>query len=222
MAYAGSAVHCGLSIFSSVTRLGDIMPEEWRIGIGYDVHHVVAGRRLILGGFEISSGFGLVGHEDGDVVLHALIDALFGAAGLPDIGERFPEDLQQLSHALGLPVDQLHEYGITTSPDQENTARSIGNLNGKEMLSQALDEVQAQGWVVNNVDATIQAKRPQLSPHKLSIKKSLADLLHIDWGRVSVKANPNVGVSAVEEGRVIACEVGLSLRGPGPDRPATD
>lgn len=205
-----------------MARLGDIMAEEWRIGIGYDMHYVVAGRRLILGGFEIPSGFGLVGHEDGDVVLHALIDALFGAAGLPGISERFPEDLQQLGHALGLPVDQLHEYGIATSSGEENSAPAICNLSGKEMLSQALDEVRAQGWVVNNIDATIQAKRPQLSPHKLSIRKSLADLLHIDWGRVSVKSNPSASAGSIEEGRAIACDVGLTLRGPGPDRPAAD
>lgn len=193
------------------------MPEEWRIGIGYDLHHAVAGRPLILGGFAIPSSFGLIGHQDGDVVLHAVIDALFGAAGLPDVAERFPEDLQQLSHTIGLPVDRLHEYGITASTEPGDSDRSIGVLKSGEMLSQALAEVQAKGWTVNNVDVTVQAKRPQLSPHKLSIKKSLADLLHIDWDRVSVKTNPSVGVGAVEEGRAIACQAGLTLRGPGSD-----
>ena len=109
------------------------------------------------------------------------------------------------------------KYGITASAEPGSKDRSIGNLNGREMLSQALVEVQAKGWTVNNLDLTIQAKRPQLSPHKLSIKKSLADLLHIDWDRVSVKTNPSVGVGAVEEGRAIACHAGLTLRGPGSD-----
>ena len=192
------------------------MSDEWRIGIGYDLHHAIAGPPLILGGHEIRNDFGLVGHQDGDVVLHAVVDALFGAAGLPDISERFPEDLQQLSHALGLPVDQLYEHGITATAD-EGAESTIGNLSGKDMLAQALQEIRAQDWTVNNIDVTILPKRPNLSKYKLSIKKSLADLLQIDWDRVSIKSNAHCGMGIVEQGRAIACEAAVTLRKAQPD-----
>lgn len=188
------------------------MADEWRIGIGSDLHHAAAGHPLLLGGFEIRNDFGLIGHQDGDVVLHAVIDALFGAAGLPDMSERFPEDLQQLSHTLGLPVDQLHEHGITATSSQEGAEQSIGNLSSADMLAQALEEIQAGHWAINNVDVTILAKRPNLSKHKLSIKKSLADLLALDWGRVSIKSSAHSGTGAVEQGRAIACEAAVMLR----------
>jgi len=167
---------------------------------------------LLLGGFEIRNDFGLIGHQDGDVVLHAVIDALFGAAGLPDISERFPEDLQQLSHTLGLPVDQMHEHGITATSGEEGAERAIGNLSSAAMLAQALEELRTEHWAVNNVDVTIFAKRPNLSKHKLSIKKSLADLLALDWGRVSIKSSAHSGTGAVEQGRAIACEAAVMLR----------
>jgi len=188
------------------------MTDEWRIGIGSDLHHAAAGHPLLLGGFEIRNDFGLIGHQDGDVVLHSVIDALLGAAGLPDMSERFPEDLQQLSHTLGLPVDQLHEHGITATPDPEGTERAIGDLSSKAMLTQALKEIQAGQWAINNVDVTIFAKRPNLSKHKLSIKKSLADLLGLDWDRVSIKSNAHSGIGTVEQGRAIACEAAVTLR----------
>ncbi|MCZ6653023.1 MAG: 2-C-methyl-D-erythritol 2,4-cyclodiphosphate synthase [Planctomycetota bacterium] len=76
------------------------MADGWRIGIGYDLHHAASGHPLLLGGFEIRNDFGLIGHQDGDMVLHEVIDALFGAAGLPEMSEHFPEDLQELSHTL--------------------------------------------------------------------------------------------------------------------------
>ncbi len=188
------------------------MANEWRIGIGSDLHHAAAGHPLLLGGFEIRNDFGLIGHQDGDVVLHAVIDALFGAAGLPDVSERFPEDLQQLSQTLGLPVDQLHEHGITATTGQQGAEQTIGNLSSAGMLKQALEEIQAGHWAVNNVDVTILAKRPNLSKHKLSIKKSLADLLALDWGRVSIKSSAHSGIGAVEQGRAIACEAAVTLR----------
>ncbi len=188
------------------------MADEWRIGIGSDLHHAAAGHPLLLGGFEIRNDFGLIGHQDGDVVLHAVIDALFGAAGLPDMSERFPEDLQQLSHTLGLPVDQLHEHGITATSGQEGAERTIGNLSSTGMLAQTLEEIRAGHWAINNVDVTILAKRPNLSKHKLSIKKSLADLIALDWDRVSIKSSAHSGIGAVEQGRAIACEAAVTLR----------
>jgi 2C-methyl-D-erythritol 2,4-cyclodiphosphate synthase len=188
------------------------MVDEWRIGIGSDLHHAAGGRPLILGGFEIRNDFGLIGHQDGDVVLHAVIDALFGAAGLPDMSERFPENLQQLSHTLGLPVDQLHEHGITATSGQEGAERTIGDLTSTDMLAQALEEIRAGHWAINNVDVTILAKRPNLSKHKLSIKKSLADLLALDWERVSIKSSAHSGIGTVEQGRAIACEAAVTLR----------
>jgi len=113
---------------------------------------------------------------------------------------------------LGLPVDQLHEHGITATTGQEGAEQTIGNLSSVGMLKQALEEIQAGHWAINNVDVTILAKRPNLSKHKLSIKKSLADLLALDWDRVSIKSNAHSGIGAVEQGRAIACQAAVTLR----------
>ena len=102
------------------------MSEDWRVGIGYDLHYAVAGRPLVLGGVHVQCDFGLDGHLDGDVVLHALIEAMFGAAGMPDLSERFPEDLQQLATSLGLPVDRLREFGVGRSAD--DAGADVGDL----------------------------------------------------------------------------------------------
>lgn len=172
----------------------------------------MANRALILGGVRVQSDFGLAGHTDGDVVLHALIDALSGAAGLPDMAERYPEDLRQLADALGLPVDSLHEHGISWSTDEQNSDATLKKLSSAVMLSQTLADVLAEGWVINNVDLTILAKRPKLTSQKLPIRKSIADLLTIDWNALSVKTCANAGFDLVDQGRAIACEVGLTLK----------
>jgi 2-C-methyl-D-erythritol 2,4-cyclodiphosphate synthase len=147
-----------------------------RVGVGTDLHRLVAGRRLILGGVEIPFDLGLLGHSDADVVLHAVIDALLGAAGLPDIGELFPD----------------------TDPRYKDA-------DSRKLLAAAVDEVRAAGWVVANVDIVIHAERPKLSAYKKSIGQSAADLLRVDADCVGVKAKTNEGVDAVGRGEAIAC-----------------
>ncbi len=147
-----------------------------RVGIGTDLHRLVVGRKLILGGVEIPFDMGLLGHSDADVVLHAVIDALLGAAGLPDIGELFPD----------------------TDPRYEDA-------DSRKLLAAAVDEVRAAGWVVANVDIVIHAERPKLSAYKKTIGQSVADLLRVDTDCVGVKAKTNEGVDAVGRGEAIAC-----------------
>lgn len=159
------------------------MATEWRIGIGYDIHAVVADRSLILGGVAVVADFGLGGHTDGDVVLHAMIDAMCGAAGLPDIGEQFPDD------------------------DPELAGRCSTDL-----LMITLQALRARRWEVGNVDLTIHAERPILSSYKPAIRESLANLLRTEPERISVKAKTNEGFDAVGQGRAISCEVALTVK----------
>lgn len=157
-----------------------------RVGIGTDLHRTEAGRPLILGGVRIESPFGLAGHSDADVVLHAIIDALLGAAGQPDIGELFPD----------------------TDP-QWRGANSAG------LLAAVLARIRTASFAVVNVDVTIHAERPKLSAHKEAIRDSLSRFLGIPRGRIGVKAKTGEGIDAVGRGEAISCIaiVGLSLAG---------
>ncbi len=152
------------------------MPCIERVGIGYDSHRTAEGRRLVLGGVEIPSAFGLVGHSDADVVLHAVTDALLGAAGLADIGELFPDDDPQYRDA-----------------------------DSRELLGEALERVRAAGWAPVNVDVTIHAERPRLREHKAAICRSLAALLALPEDAVAVKAKTNEGMDAIGRGEAMAC-----------------
>ncbi len=159
------------------------MAADWRIGIGYDIHAVVPDRVLMLGGIEVPADFGLSGHTDGDIVLHAVIDAMLGAAGLPDIGEHFPDD------------DPAHK-----------------GRRSSELLEEALREVNDLGWRISNLDLTIRAEKPKLAEYKNRLRQSLAGLLSLDPERIGVKAKTNEGFDAVGEGRAIACEAALILK----------
>ena len=159
-----------------------------RIGHGYDLHRLIEGRRMILGGVEIPSEVGPLGHSDGDAVLHAVIDAMLGAAALGDIGEHFP--------------------------DNDPAYRDIDS--GK-LLVRAREAVEEEGYAVVNVDVTVVAERPKLKDYKPLMRKKLSDLLGVAGDAVSVKAKTNEGVDAVGEGRAIACHavVGLGKGGQG-------
>jgi 2-C-methyl-D-erythritol 2,4-cyclodiphosphate synthase len=154
-----------------------------RVGIGTDLHRLAEGRRLILGHVPIEYDKGPVGHSDGDVVLHAIIDALAGAAGLPDIGEMFPD----------------------TDP-------AYKGVDSGELLTAALGRVAQAGYAVVNVDVTIHAERPKLSPHKAAIRTEVARLLNVATEAVSIKAKTNEGVDAVGRGEAIACTVIVGLK----------
>ncbi len=146
-----------------------------RNGIGYDIHPLVQGRPLILGGVAIPHSAGLAGDSDGDVLCHALIDALLGAAALGDIGQHFP------------PGDERYR-----------DARSL------DLLREAVALVTNAGYAVVNVDATVIAEAPRLSPHVDDIRASVAGALAIDAGSVSVKATTADGLGALGRGEGIA------------------
>lgn len=144
-----------------------------RVGIGYDVHKLVEGRKLILGGVEIPHTLGLLGHSDADVLLHAIMDALLGAAALGDIGQHFPD----------------------TDPAYEGA-------NSLKLLSHVSDLISREGYAIENIDATVIAQKPKLAPHILEMRQNIADTLHLDLSQVNVKATTEerLGFTGREEG----------------------
>ncbi len=152
-------------------------------GIGYDSHRLSNGRKLILGGVEIPCEVGLDGHSDADVLTHAVIDALLGAAGLGDIGEHFPD-----------------------TDERYRDASSI------ELLETVLTRVIAQGLELVNVDATVVMERPKLGPHRDAIRARLAMALGLASGRVNVKATTGEGIGFVGRGEGVAALAVVSLR----------
>lgn len=141
---------------------------EYRIGLGHDRHRLVAGRKLLLGGVEVPFELGLDGHSDADVLLHAITDALLGAAGLGDIGDWFP-----------------------------NTDPQWAGADSTVFLQAALSAVKERAWQVVNLDCTIHAERPKLSPHKAAIKNNVARLLGVLEDQVNVKAKTGEKVGPV-------------------------
>ena len=146
-----------------------------RIGHGYDVHRLVEGRKLILGGVEIPFEKGLDGHSDADVLVHAVMDALLGAAALGDIGKLFPD----------------------------NDERYLG-ADSVELLKKVRDVLQEHGWKPGNLDATVIAQRPKLAPYIDTMRKRIADALETDAENVSVKATTEEGLGFTGEGLGIA------------------
>lgn len=147
-----------------------------RIGHGYDVHRLKEGRRLILGGVEIPYALGLDGHSDADVLVHAVMDALLGAAGLRDIGVLFPD----------------------TDPQY----KGISSLLLLEQVHQRLDEA---GWRLGNLDVTVLAQRPKLRDYIPQMCENLARILQTDVGRINVKATTEEGLGFTGSGEGIAC-----------------
>ena len=148
-----------------------------RIGIGYDIHRLAPGRRLILGGVTVPFEYGLVGHSDADALTHAVIDALLGAANLGDIGTHFPDTDESYAGA-----DSIILLG------------KVGNLLAENNLR------------VINIDANVIAQRPKLMAHISAMRENIARALGIDAGRVSVKAKTNEGMDSAGEIRSIVCQ----------------
>jgi 2-C-methyl-D-erythritol 2,4-cyclodiphosphate synthase len=142
-----------------------------RIGFGYDSHRLAAQRRLVLGGVEIPHEKGLLGHSDADVLIHAICDAILGAAGLGDIGRQFP--------------------------DTDPAYRDISSL---VLLERVRALAAASGYRVGNVDSTIVLERPKLASHLQAMAENIAGILRIPSGRVSVKAKTNEGMGLVGAG----------------------
>lgn len=154
-----------------------------RVGVGTDLHRLVAGRPLILGHVTIPFDKGPLGHSDGDVVLHAIIDAIAGAAGLPDIGEMFPD----------------------TDP-------AYHDADSSKLLATALLRMGQSGYSVVNVDVTIHAERPKLKDYKAAIRSQVAGLMGIAEEAVSIKAKTNEGLDAVGRGEAIAATAVAGLK----------
>ncbi|MEG0922675.1 MAG: 2-C-methyl-D-erythritol 2,4-cyclodiphosphate synthase [Comamonas sp.] len=159
---------------------------QLRIGEGWDIHALVPGRELIIGGVKIPHTTGLLGHSDADVLLHAITDALVGAAGLGDIGTHFPD-----------------------------TAVEFKGANSAVLLAEAMRRVAERGWAVNNVDSTVIAQAPRLAPHIPAMRASIAKALGIDESQVNVKAKTAekmgpVGQGAAMEARAVVLLVRAS------------
>jgi 2-C-methyl-D-erythritol 2,4-cyclodiphosphate synthase len=154
-----------------------------RIGEGWDTHALVAGRPLILGGVRIEHSHGLLGHSDADALLHAITDALFGAAGLGDIGRHFPD-----------------------------TDVAFKGVDSHTLLAEAARRVRSAGWEVVNVDSTIVAQAPKMAPYIASMCARIAEALGIEAGSVNVKAKTAEKMGPVGEGRAIEARAVCLLR----------
>ena len=160
------------------------MESKLRVGIGYDVHSLTPNRRLVLGGVEIPFGKGLEGWSDADVLTHAIIDALLGAAALGDIGNHFPPG--------------------------ESQYKDISSLT---LLERVRDKLAENGWMVDNIDATIVAEKPKLRDCIDGMRKQLSRALGIAPGQVNVKASTSEGLGFVGRGEGIAAHAVALIRG---------
>ena len=154
----------------------------WRIGQGYDVHALVPGRALIIGGVRIDHPRGLLGHSDADVLLHAITDAVLGAAGLGDIGGLFPD----------------------TDPAWRDADSGM-------LLAQAMAHARALGFAPGNVDATVIAQAPRLAPHLPAMKASIAQSLHCPADRINLKAKTNERLGYLGRGEAIEAQAVVLL-----------
>jgi 2-C-methyl-D-erythritol 2,4-cyclodiphosphate synthase len=151
------------------------MKNSRHIGLGYDVHPLVMGRKLVLGGVEIPFNKGLEGWSDADALTHAVIDALLGAAALGDIGQHFPSG----------------------EPEYENVSSLI-------LLDKVVEKLEEEGWRVVNIDTTVVAEKPRLREYIDDMRHNLCHVLGVDMDRVSVKASTNNGVGDIGKGEGLA------------------
>jgi len=157
------------------------------IGIGYDIHRLVPVRELVLGGVTIPSDRGLLGHSDADVLVHAVIDSILGAAGMGDIGEHFP--------------------------DTDPRYKDISSL---KLLAQTKKLIKNKGYTISNIDATVFAEAPRLSPYKDRMRKNISRALECDEARVNIKATTAEGLGAIGRAEGIAAmSIALLVIGDG-------
>ena len=148
-----------------------------RIGMGYDVHKLVEDRDLILGGVKIPYSLGLLGHSDADVLLHAIMDSLLGAAALGDIGKHFP--------------DSDHRY------------KGISSI---ELLKHVGSLLKENNWLIENIDSTIIAQKPKMAPHIENMRKNISEALNINIDQINVKATTEEGLGFTSEGKGISSQ----------------
>jgi 2-C-methyl-D-erythritol 2,4-cyclodiphosphate synthase len=151
---------------------------QHRIGQGHDIHRTVDGRPLMLGGVRIEAPFGLLGHSDGDVVLHSICDAILGALGRGDIGNLFPD-----------------------------TDERYRGADSADLLRQVVERMRNASMRIGNVDITVSAERPRLAPYREAICRRVAELLGAELATVNLKAKTNEGLDAVGRGEAIAANV---------------
>ncbi len=135
---------------------------KFRIGFGYDVHQLVVGRKMILGGIELQNDKGILGHSDADVLIHAICDALLGAANLRDIGFHFP-----------------------------NTDKRFENADSKVLLAEVVKILKEHNYAIGNIDASLALEQPKINPHIENMQKTLAAVMQIDVNDISIKATTN-------------------------------
>jgi 2-C-methyl-D-erythritol 2,4-cyclodiphosphate synthase len=148
---------------------------NFRIGHGYDIHRIVSGRPLVLGGVKFDTDFGLDGHSDADCLTHAVCDALLGAAGLPDIGHFFP-----------------------------NTDPAYKNIDSQVLLARVCGELSKRSFAIGNIDVTVIAEKPKIHPHLAGMKAALAKATHLPVSNIGIKATTNEGVGDLGRGLAIA------------------
>ena len=148
-----------------------------RVGMGYDVHKLVEDRDLILGGVKIPYSLGLLGHSDADVLLHAIMDSLLGAAALGDIGKHFP--------------DSDHRY------------KGISSI---ELLKHVGSLLKENNWLIENIDSTIIAQKPKMAPHIENMRKNISEALNINIDQINVKATTEEGLGFTGEGKGISSQ----------------
>ncbi|WP_312759037.1 2-C-methyl-D-erythritol 2,4-cyclodiphosphate synthase [Pulveribacter sp.] len=156
---------------------------DFRIGEGWDVHALVPGRRLVIGGVDIPHRTGLMGHSDADVLLHAITDALLGAAALGDIGSHFPD-----------------------------TAARFRGADSSVLLAEVGRRVAAEGYAVVNIDSTVIAQAPRLAPHIAAMRERIADVLELAPGQVNVKAKTAERLGPVGQGAAMEARAVVLLR----------
>ena len=155
---------------------------KMRVGMGYDVHKLVEGRKLIIGGVDIPYELGLLGHSDADVLLHAIMDSLLGAAALGDIGKHFP--------------------------DTDEKYKGVSSLKLLEHVGKLLDE---NNYIIENIDATIIAQKPKMRPYIDEMRKNIADVLNLNINQVNVKATTEEGLGFTGSGEGISSQAICSL-----------
>ena len=161
------------------------MASQMRIGVGYDLHRLEPGRKLILGGVEIPFDKGLAGHSDADILMHALTDALLGAAGLGDIGELFPP----------------------TDPQWKDADSEL-------FLAEAREVIEGYGYQIANIDAVLIIERPKILPHRDAIRKNLARILDIEPGQIGLKAKTSETVGPAGRGEAAECHAVVLIERP--------
>ena len=154
-----------------------------RIGFGNDIHRLVEGRKLILAGVHVPAPFGELAHSDGDVVYHALMDAILGALALGDIGKHFP--------------------------DNDNAYKDI---DSSVLVKKVASMMKDKGYTINNIDVTITLEKPKVKDYILSMRENIAKLLNTDLDNVSVKAGTNEGLDAIGRGEAVKAEVVVMLK----------